>query len=232
MFYTRFYTVIILSLLSGFSLAQSNIQTENAIIEGFISDFNQKAKTGETILFENIQLGSIRETISDENGKFRIELPYDQTYLIKIQGIGFEQDYAELTIPALGKDQSGLSYELEIQIELPRTFTLNNVYFETGSASLTSDSFAELKDLLEYMQLKKSTVIEIAGHTDNVGQPESNLLLSQRRAESVRDYLLRNGIERHRIAAKGYGEEQPVAANETAEGRMANRRTEVRILAD
>jgi outer membrane protein OmpA-like peptidoglycan-associated protein len=80
------------------------------------------------------------------------------------------------------------------------------------------------------MKRKKLAVIEIAGHTDDVGEPAANLILSQKRAESVRNYLISNGIKAERVIAKGYGEEQPIAANDTSEGRQINRRTEVRIV--
>ena len=71
--------------------------------------------------------------------------------------------------------------------------------------------------------------IELASHTDSVGDDNSNMLLSQRRSESVKQYLIDMGIELDRIEAQGYGEKQPKATNETPEGRAKNRRTEVRI---
>jgi len=73
-------------------------------------------------------------------------------------------------------------------------------------------------------------VIEISGHTDDVGDDALNLELSQKRAESVRNYLIKNGIASNRVTAKGYGETQPIADNSTPEGKAKNRRTEVKIL--
>ncbi len=73
-------------------------------------------------------------------------------------------------------------------------------------------------------------VIEIAGYTDNVGTDEANLKLSQERADAIRDYLMKRGVSHLKIIAKGYGEADPVATNETPEGRKLNRRTEIHIL--
>ena len=71
--------------------------------------------------------------------------------------------------------------------------------------------------------------IELASHTDSIGDDNSNMLLSQRRSESVKQYLIDMGIELDRIEAQGYGEKKPKSTNETPEGRAKNRRTEVRI---
>jgi len=215
---------------SQYSTAQQNTASNTALVEGIISDFEKNIKVGETIIFENTKTKKIVQVVSDDKGKFSVNLPYSQTYLIKIKGFNKEQDYTELTIPALDPTQTGLFYTVDIMIELPKTFTLNNVYFETGKATLTQASYTELNKLLDFMKSHKIAVIEIAGHTDNVGEDDANLILSQKRAESVRNFLISGGIEQSRVSAKGYGENQPVATNETPEGRQSNRRTEVRIL--
>ena len=72
--------------------------------------------------------------------------------------------------------------------------------------------------------------IEVAGHTDNTGDPDANVALSQRRAEVVQNYLIEHGIDAGRLSAKGYGASRPQASNETEEGRQENRRTEFKIL--
>jgi OOP family OmpA-OmpF porin len=71
--------------------------------------------------------------------------------------------------------------------------------------------------------------VEIQGHTDNTGPAEYNLMLSQKRAESAMNYLVDKGVDPARLTAKGYGFEQPVASNDTKEGRAKNRRVEFRV---
>ena len=105
-------------------------------------------------------------------------------------------------------------------------FVLTGVQFDTGKATLRPESFPRLDEVVEYMTHKKSARIEISGHTDNVGNPASNKTLSQKRAESCRDYLVSKGIEASRIDAVGHGDEMPVASNDTEEGRQKNRRIE------
>ncbi len=106
---------------------------------------------------------------------------------------------------------------------------LENIYFDTGSANLTDESQQELDRLYDIMS-KSTLVIEIGGYTDNIGSDESNMELSQARAESVVNYVIEKGIAGNRISAQGYGENDPRATNETAEGRQENRRVEVKVL--
>ena len=107
---------------------------------------------------------------------------------------------------------------------------LNNIFFETGKATLTSQSRLELEKAIELLRVNPSMVIEIGGHTDNVGDDAYNMKLSHDRAKSVREYLMNGGINSDRVQAKGYGELNPVATNDTEDGRKANRRTEFVIL--
>ena len=91
-------------------------------------------------------------------------------------------------------------------------------------------SFVELDKLVELLQKNPTIKIEISGHTDNKGDDLYNQTLSQKRAESVVNYLTQKGILKARLTAKGYGKTQPVAPNDTEENKAKNRRTEVKIL--
>jgi len=109
-------------------------------------------------------------------------------------------------------------------------YTLENVYFDTGKLTLKSSSYKTLDNLAELLTYKKDMVIEIAGHTDNVGDDAANQRLSEDRAKSVKSYLVSKGVSPEQIKAVGYGETVPIADNATEEGRSKNRRTEVKIL--
>ncbi|MBL7803420.1 MAG: PD40 domain-containing protein [Saprospiraceae bacterium] len=103
---------------------------------------------------------------------------------------------------------------------------LRNVFFETGSAELRPESAAELDRLATLLAETPGLRIQISGHTDHVGDDRSNLTLSENRAKSVYNYLIAKGIDAQRLRFKGFGESQPVAPNDTDEGRAQNRRTE------
>ncbi|WP_224371525.1 OmpA family protein [Hyalangium versicolor] len=103
----------------------------------------------------------------------------------------------------------------------------DTVYFDTGKATIQKRSFPLLDQVANL--LKSHPEIEklrIEGHTDNAGKPAANLTLSQRRAEAVRDYLIKKGVASQRLDAKGFGQERPIADNKTAKGRATNRRVD------
>jgi cytochrome c oxidase subunit 2 len=107
---------------------------------------------------------------------------------------------------------------------------LKYVNFETGSANLTALSRYELDNLVTALNKYSAVTIEVAGHTDNNGAADANMLLSQNRAASVYNYLIDNGIAAERLRSAGYGQNNPVDSNDTDEGRANNRRTEFKIL--
>lgn len=111
-----------------------------------------------------------------------------------------------------------------------KTLALKHVNFETGSAALTADSRYELDNLVTAMTTYPSLVIEVAGHTDNVGDPAANMTLSSQRAAAVAKYLTDRGIPSSRLRPHGYGDTKPLGANDTEENRAKNRRTEFTIL--
>ena len=101
---------------------------------------------------------------------------------------------------------------------------LRGVNFSTGSAVLTPDDMLILDSVAETLAKRTAFNVEVRGHTDSVGSEQSNADLSQRRAESVRDYLASKGVSAAQLTAVGKGETEPVASNETADGRAENRR--------
>lgn len=110
------------------------------------------------------------------------------------------------------------------------TVVLEGVHFETNSANLTQESYEILDGVAAKLRDNPKVKVEIQGHTDEVGTPEYNQDLSQRRAETVRDYLVSKGVKEDRLVAKGYGATRPVAPNTTDEGRAKNRRVELKKL--
>ncbi|MEO0292942.1 MAG: OmpA family protein [candidate division WOR-3 bacterium] len=108
----------------------------------------------------------------------------------------------------------------------------SGILFDTGKSTLKPESMEELKKLARILNKYKDTNILLEGHTDAIGSEEYNLDLSQRRAQSVANYLASLGVDPTRFTVMGYGEQQPIASNETEEGRRLNRRVEVAIYAN
>lgn len=114
-------------------------------------------------------------------------------------------------------------------IEKDRSEILENIYFATGSHQLDEKSQVELAKLVLFLRENPTIQIEIAGHTDDIGQEKDNLELSTKRAQSVVHFLVQSGISAQRLVAKGYGEQQPIVANDSEINRAKNRRIEWQI---
>jgi cytochrome c oxidase subunit II len=111
-----------------------------------------------------------------------------------------------------------------------KTLTLNHVNFETGSATLTANSRYELDNLVTALNAYPTLSLEVAGHTDNVGDPAANQALSAQRAATVVEFLTKRGISAGRLNPRGYGDTKPLAPNDTPENQAKNRRTTFTIL--
>ena len=120
------------------------------------------------------------------------------------------------------QDEDGCPDERPIE----KKFIMRGIHFETGSAALTPDSYAILDQVVRSLMAYPEVRVEIRGYTDSVGSAEYNQGLSERRANSVREYLLNSGISPDRLVARGYGEMDPIASNKTPGGRSENRRIE------
>jgi outer membrane protein OmpA-like peptidoglycan-associated protein len=184
--------------------------------------------------FELIDLMTGKTIVSSESdaedGTFLLSLPTGREYALNVdrKGYLFHSKHLDLT----GVD-SGEGYSTRIElspIQEGETVALRNVFFPTDSYELSDRSKAELDKLVHFLNKNYRVRIEIAGHTDNEGATDYNKTLSQNRAESVVDYLEEAGIPSERLQSQGYGPSQPIASNDTEEGRALNRRTEFRIL--
>ena len=115
---------------------------------------------------------------------------------------------------------------------ISQSLVLKTVTFENDSATLTGAAKSTLNEMAKTAMGQQNFVVEIAGHTDSVGSQSYNLVLSQRRAEACRNYLISQGVDANRLSAVGYGEFNPTDSNETAEGRMNNRRVEFHLVVE
>lgn len=216
-------------LISQISFSQQLVPTAtDAVVNVTITDFKLHPKAKEEISFESKKTKKVFKTISGDKGTCSLHLPKGDTYMVKYKSFLNQKEYSSFEIPG---NNELITMDIKIQMdEEEKTYVLDNVFFDTGKSTLRAESSKALNDLAEVMKAKPALEIEIAGHTDNVGTPESNLKLSQGRADAVRNYLIKHGIAAGRVTAKGYGDAQPVAYNNTNEGKQKNRRTEVRII--
>lgn len=196
-----------------------------------VTVINDKAQPqpNQFITFKSLKDGKTLSGTTDANGKFNTLIPAGQKYKVQYKAFTTVESDLVLDLPAM---DAAYTFDYKITVTPPKKFTLDNVFFDSGKATLRAESNKELNELAEYMALKKTLFIEISGHTDNVGNAETNQLLSENRANAVRQYLITKGIAAERVTAKGYGDTQPVDDNSTAAGRQKNRRTEVRVIAE
>jgi outer membrane protein OmpA-like peptidoglycan-associated protein len=127
-------------------------------------------------------------------------------------------------------DAGGERAASAVKAQLDRTCKVEvyGINFDFDKASLKSGSEPALDSILQVFRAYPDLQLELAGHTDNVGKPEYNAKLSDARVNTVRGWLVGKGVNAERITAKGYGDSQPIASNESAEGRARNRRVELR----
>jgi OOP family OmpA-OmpF porin len=217
-----------------FLVFQSNAQDlkptlTQAVLKVKVVNDKNVPQAGQVVTFKSLKDGKEFSRVTDDNGKFSMLIPPAQKYKVQYKVFTTMDGDLELDLPASEKPYS---FTYNITVTPPKTYRLDNVFFDSGKSSLRAESSKELNELAEYMSLKKTLVIEIAGHTDNVGAADANQKLSEDRANSVKQYLVKKGISAERVQAKGYGDTQPVADNETAAGKQKNRRTEVRIITE
>jgi OOP family OmpA-OmpF porin len=137
-------------------------------------------------------------------------------------GVMDKDDRCPDTLPGAQVDSEGC-------VLANQTVTLEDIHFEFNSAKLTPGARNSLERVVRALRSQPGSNVEIAGHTDNRGNDAYNLKLSRERAQSVRSFLVSQGISADRLAAQGYGETQPVGSNSTELGRAQNRRVEIRF---
>lgn len=202
------------------------------VVEGVVTNAKTHALVSAYVMVEDINTGELI-AINKSNsatGKYLVVLPAGRTYSVSANKEGFFFYSQRFDVP-LTSSFKEISQNIQLNpIEKGAKVILNNIFFETGKATLTAQSRLELQKAVDLMKKNPSMIVEIGGHTDNVGDDASNMKLSHDRAKSVREYLVNAGIAPGRLQAKGYGEQNPVADNNSEEGRQANRRTEFVIL--
>jgi outer membrane protein OmpA-like peptidoglycan-associated protein len=174
---------------------------------------------------------------TDSTGYAEVLVPVGQNYDLVYLSLGRKDISARVPVAAEPNQNIRLTLRYKNKIPPPRAgfdegpgFVLDGVNFDTAKATIRPESYPRLDGVVEYMTYKKSAHIRIIGHTDNVGDPAANKRLSERRASACRDYLMKKGIDGSRIETAGYGDQQPIATNDTPEGRQKNRRIEAKEL--
>ncbi len=166
------------------------------------------------------------------DGVFRTQLRAESDFTLVGKKANYISNIENITTKGLNRSTT-LYVKLELAIEeakVGQSIQLKNIYFEVGKASLNTAVSSDLDKLIQFLKDNPATRLEIQGHTDNTGSLVLNNRLSQSRADLVVEYLTKNGIDRGRLIAKGYGPSLPVADNTTNEGRAQNRRVVMKVL--
>jgi len=208
---------------------KSNIGPDGKVaLTGRVTD----AKTGDPLSanmtvvdLTNNQVVATDKTDADGNYNVRVLAPGKYSVTADADGHLFGTAYFEV-------DPEGriLSKHPDIKLGEASGRTRLLVFFDFGASSMNSSSYPELDRAVRLMKAVPSMKVEIAGYTDNVGDADFNIGLSEKRANAVRDYLVSKGIAKNRVTTHGYGMDSPIADNSTDDGRAENRRVEFVVL--
>lgn len=200
-----------------------------SVLKGRIFD----SETGAAIDTAHVvitELGGIPVLSYQKPGKYDAVVFNGAVYTIQVQVEGYLAFSAQVSVP-VGTEKHTVKQDIAlIRAEKGARAVLNNIFFDFNKSTLRPNSYKTLNTLLQMMKKNPDMVIEVSGHTDNVGSMSFNQKLSESRAQVVREFLIRNGIEGKRVGAYGRSFRQPIASNDTPEGRQLNRRTEIKIV--
>jgi outer membrane protein OmpA-like peptidoglycan-associated protein len=166
---------------------------------------------------------------TDSQGYAEVLVPVGKTYDIAYLSLGRREIAA--TVPVADEPSQSVKLTLRYKRERPpQPLILAGVNFDTAKATIRPESFPQLDTVVEFMVHKKDARVQISGHTDNAGNAKANKTLSEKRAQACRNYIVSKGIDKKRLDAIGFGDERPIAPNDTDEGRQKNRRIEAKEL--
>jgi outer membrane protein OmpA-like peptidoglycan-associated protein/Tol biopolymer transport system component len=199
-------------------------------LKGFVLDKKTQKAVYASIELLDIKTGQkISKFLSDPiTGDYLAILPGHGQYVLYIES----PDYLFKSLNFdFSKEYESKVLDIELQkIEKESAEILNNIFFDSGMATLRSESHIELEKLKKLLTQNSKLRLEISGHTDDIGNDLTNLDLSKKRAQSVVDYLIEKGIDKTRMEVKGWGETKPIAKNDSEENRQLNRRIEIKFL--
>ncbi|MBX2946945.1 MAG: OmpA family protein [Cyclobacteriaceae bacterium] len=207
------------------------VRYKSNFVNGTIRDKQTGKELKATIELFNINSNQIEAVVESDSisGDYLMVLTQGAEYALYINRKGYlftssNFNYSERT----DFEPIRMDFALE-QAKKGSSVVLNNIFFETNKYDLQGKSITELQKIIRFLTESPQIQIEIGGHTDNTGNPAYNLQLSEKRALSVYNYLINNGVNRNSITWRGYGQSQPVATNDTEEGRAQNRRIVFKI---
>lgn len=221
--------------LYSFELPVESRPTVAICFKGRVSNAKDGQPVASDIRIIDLANGTtVANTSSDgKNGLYIVSLPAGKDYAFHVTANGFlfHSQNVEKNNENGNEQWQPVTVDIALHpIESGERIALRNVFFETGRWEILPESEYELAKVVDLLTKNPTLKIELGGHTDNVGRPEANQRLSEQRAKAVYDYLINKGIPSNRLSYKGYGETQPVATNDTDEGRRENRRTEIKVL--
>ncbi len=175
---------------------------------------------------------TVLTTTSDEDGNYIVTLPSGKNYGMNVNADGYLFHSENFNLPA---DEEFNKIVLDIplyNITAGAKVILKNIFFDFDKATLRKTSIPELIRVVDFMNDNPQVVIEVPGHTDNRGSHEYNKKLSEARAKAVVDFLISQGIDPKRMTYRGASFDEPIATNDTDEGRQMNRRVEFKIISN
>ncbi|MCD4665053.1 MAG: OmpA family protein [Bacteroidales bacterium] len=205
---------------------------QNTILTGVILDANTLGPLQATIeIMDNSKSELIASFESNSNtGAYLISLTPGMNYGISVNKTNYLFHSENFNIPENAAARKINKDILLKKVEVGTKMVLNNIFFDFNKSTLRDESKSELDRLYKLLDEIPTLKIEVSGHTDNIGSASYNQNLSENRAKAVVNYLTKKGIDASRLIFKGYGFTQPVATNDTEEGRQLNRRTEFKVL--
>lgn len=215
----------------GFELYEGARPEASSYAKGDIYDAQTKQKLEANIELIDLATGEVVMTSrsNKKTGEFLMVLQPHHDYMLNVNKEGYLFHSENFALKEYPSDKPFLISVPLSKIQVGEKVILRNVFFDTDKFDLKSESKSELKKLVDLLKGQPNLKIEIGGHTDNTGNKQKNITLSQSRAKAVYDFLISEGIAADRLSYKGYGDSKPIADNATAEGRQQNRRTEFTI---
>lgn len=214
-----------------FKLPEEFRPIKTGFLKGAVFDALSRQKIDATIELSNLSSAKNWTIDVNKNTGYMVTLASHQDYAFNINKKGYLMYSDHFSVDSSHNYSEAAIYNIYLQpIQLNATIELKNIFFEFDSYKLNDNSRAELEQLQFFLKQNPRVKVEISGHTDNLGNADYNLRLSEERAKAILTYLEKY-IDTNRMSYRGYGHQIPIATNETEAGRAKNRRSELQIIA-